>query len=258
MSKLFKILGVLFLAGVAIVIASLILLLLVESAEAKGRWDDAGHFGPTDRVGVVDWSDQKVIDVVGEVGQQMIGKATELSALSGEPVIRIFINSPGGSVVMGNVFIQAMESVKQRGSKLECAVSNIAASMAIHMLAHCDVRYVLSGGYLLFHEPRVGIGSPASPSELKVVMDGLIAATDTLDKYLRKQLGADEAFYNYHNIAQTLWQAELFQVTFPYFRMHIVQDIKLPKDKAQGMFNPIEGYSGDIGVYLPAEYIYNK
>lgn len=203
---------------------------------------------------IVSWEKEKVVDIVGEVGQQMFDKANQVRALSGEPVIRIFINSPGGSVVAGNIFIQAMDVAKARGSRIECAVSNLAASMGIHILAHCDVRMVLSGGYLLFHEPRVGISSPASPSELRVVMEQLIAATDTLDKYLQEQLGVSYDLYNFHNVAQTLWQAEIFNTMFPKFGLVIVRDIRLSDEQKQGLFDP-RGES-NLMHNLPRDYIW--
>jgi len=231
------------------------LLLLAEQADAMDRNQALVElFSPTE---VVDWSNEKVIDATGEVGPNAIRGAGEINAIAGAPVIRILINSPGGSVMTGNMFIQAMEVAKERGSRIDCVVTNLAASMAMHYLAHCDKRYVLKGGYLLFHEPRVGIMSPASPSELKTVYESLIAATYELDRYLQEQISARGTLYEYHNIAQTLWQVELFTLTFPKFKMDVIKDVKLPKMLEKKAFNPIgeELFNGKISS-LPYDFIY--
>jgi ATP-dependent protease ClpP protease subunit len=186
----------------------------------------------------IDWSKEKVIPIVGEVNVGILQQAQELEKQAGRPVIRIFINSPGGSVMAGNVFIQAMEVAKARGSRIDCAVSNLAASMGMHVFAHCDNRYILTGGYLLFHEPRVGIQSPVSPSEATTVRAGLLAATQELSLYLQKQLGVSDDVYNFHNIGQTLWSAASFKANIPEFRLTVVNDIRLPKG-IPSAFDPI-------------------
>jgi ATP-dependent protease ClpP protease subunit len=185
----------------------------------------------------IDWSSHNVISVVGEVGPQLVLKSKEMLSQT-DPIIRIFINSPGGSVVFGNQFIQAMEVVKYRGFKVECAVTNLAASMAMHILAHCDEKYVLDGGYLLFHEIRTGVRSPASPSELIEAIERMKILSESLDIYLRKELGATDYLYNFHNVAQTLWEVKVFNKMFPKFRTIVVKDVRLPASMDKYLFNP--------------------
>lgn len=119
----------------------------------------------------IDWSKDTIIPVVGEVDNQLIGQAGFIENLTNgdgtDKVVRIFINSPGGSVIAGNIFIQSMEVAKARGFRIKCAVSNIAASMAMHILTHCNERYVLKGGYLLFHEARVQVGGIMTAREMR-------------------------------------------------------------------------------------------
>lgn len=231
------------------------LLLLADQANAMDRNGALIEFFGDARG--VDWTNEKVIDATEEVNSNAIIGAGEINALAGAPVIRILINSPGGSVMTGNMFIQAMELAKERGSRIDCVVTNLAASMAMHYLAHCDKRFVLQGAYLLFHEPRVGIMSPASPSELKHVYEALEAATYTLDKQLRAEIGASNEVYDYHNIAQTLWQVELFRATFPKFKLVIIKDVKVPKTLMQKAFNPIGAGINSVNLlYLPYEFVY--
>jgi hypothetical protein len=91
----------------------------------------------------------------------------------------------------------------------------------------------------LFHEVRAGVQNPASPSELEAARDSMLAITEELDKYLRKAIGTSDEMYDKHNIAQTLWDVDVFARTFPNFRMTIIRDVRLPKSAEKYMFNPV-------------------
>lgn len=81
----------------------------------------------------------------------------KFSKASTEP-IDIVIDSPGGSVVTGFLFVNNMEAVKAKGITLRCFVNGVAASMAFQVLTHCDERYALSRSFLLWHRVRIYIG----------------------------------------------------------------------------------------------------
>lgn len=76
---------------------------------------------------------------------------------SKEP-IDIIINSPGGSVITGFLFINHMNQVKAEGIKIRCFVPEIAASMAFQILLQCNEKYVLERSFLLWHRVRVMYG----------------------------------------------------------------------------------------------------
>ena len=191
----------------------------------------------------IDWSKDTVIPVVGEVDSQLIGQAGFIENLINEDkpdkVIKIFINSPGGSVIAGNIFIQSMEVAKARGFRIKCAVSNIAASMAMHILTHCNERYVLKGGYLLFHEARVQVGGIMTSREMRRMAQSMDVMTYTLEEYMVDQLGCTPSFYREHNEGETMWTAETFQQNFPKFKLQLIRDLKVPKTVQQGVFKPI-------------------
>jgi ATP-dependent protease ClpP protease subunit len=191
----------------------------------------------------LDWSDKVVIPIIGEVGSSVIGQAGFVEQITNEAepskVLHIFINSPGGSVVAGNIFIQSMEVAKARGWKIECAVSNIAASMAMHILTHCDKRVILQNGYLLFHEARVQVGGAMTAREMRRNAQSMDAMTYELEEYMIDELGCSPAFYREHNEGETMWTAATFKQAFPKFNLIIVKDIKVPKDVKQGIFKPL-------------------
>jgi ATP-dependent protease ClpP protease subunit len=191
----------------------------------------------------VDWSKEdqsKIIVVSGEVGLPIIQLANDLTKQAGEPVIRILINSPGGSVLTGNIFIQAMENAKARGSKIDCLVTNMAASMGMHILAHCSNRQALNGAILLFHEARRGVSGSMTARELRRMSNSMEALTYSLEEYLVSELKCDPKFYREHNEGETMWTVAYFNQFFPGFKLNIVDSVVVPTDFNIDIFNPLK------------------
>jgi len=69
--------------------------------------------------------------------------------------IKVIIDSPGGSVYTGFKFIAQMKALQAQGTVIKCYVPGLAASMAFHILVHCDERNVLQESALLWHRARV-------------------------------------------------------------------------------------------------------
>lgn len=100
-------------------------------------------------------------EITGSTMQPVLGKVLSI-ALDKKvlPNLNIIISSPGGSVHAGFMFISTLRDVKARGTKLTCYVVGVAASMAFHILTHCDKRVVLTDSFLLWHRARVMINEP--------------------------------------------------------------------------------------------------
>jgi ATP-dependent protease ClpP protease subunit len=71
--------------------------------------------------------------------------------------LNIILNSPGGSVNAGLQFVGKMHDLQGRGTKLNCIVTGLAASMAFHILTQCDTRTVMAESFLLWHRVRTVI-----------------------------------------------------------------------------------------------------
>jgi len=78
-----------------------------------------------------------------------------LAAKQAPSEIKVIIDSPGGSVYTGFKFIVQMKALQARGTVIKCYVPGLAASMAFHILVHCDERNVLQESALLWHRARV-------------------------------------------------------------------------------------------------------
>lgn len=93
------------------------------------------------------------------VGESLVPLAREMlyRAQIGEKEIQLVIDSPGGEVGTGYMFIDALEAVKAYGVTVTCFVPHMAASMGYQIFMHCNKRYVLSHALLLWHHVRVDV-----------------------------------------------------------------------------------------------------
>lgn len=114
--------------------------------------------------------------------------------------VTIIISSPGGSVTEGMRFIDVMEEIKLRGTKINCVVIYGAASMAFQILAHCDTRIALATSMFLWHQPAVfAQGVMLNPDTLENILLDL-HATETLILSTLHRLPIDEKalLFHYH------------------------------------------------------------
>jgi len=87
------------------------------------------------------------------LGVEMVRRAD-----AGVKSVDLVINSPGGSVTTGFLFLNLMQDAQSKGLKVKCYVAGIAASMAFQILTYCDERHALDLSYLLWHRARVRLG----------------------------------------------------------------------------------------------------
>jgi ATP-dependent protease ClpP protease subunit len=152
---------------------------------------------------------KRSIIIQGEIaGQRILALGDRLEQLANESKepIDIAINSPGGSVIVGFLFVNRMESVRSRGIKLRCYVQDIAASMAFQMLMHCDERNVLERSFLLWHRVRVVVGgmfgSPMTAPQAATLARDLQAIDDLIIEELHTSMldiTFDDIMYHLEN-----------------------------------------------------------
>lgn len=70
--------------------------------------------------------------------------------------IFVYISSPGGSVVAGHNFIDALEALQQSGKKITC-IGDVSISMAFVLLQYCPVRQLRSSSVLMQHQMSLGL-----------------------------------------------------------------------------------------------------
>lgn len=151
----------------------------------------------------------KTIVIQGPIVNNVVGLADDLVKMSSEAdTVDILINSPGGSVFAGFIFINAMEVVRARGTKIRCLVTSMAASMAFQILAHCTDRYALPKALLLWHPVRISGTLTLTPQLAQSITANLVRVETKLVNDLRKFLILDDATFYQHYLAETLFTAE--------------------------------------------------
>lgn len=150
------------------------------------------------------------------------------AAKPGAP-IDIVINSPGGDVLTGFVFINVMEELKARGTPLRCFVPTIAASMAFQILVHCSERHVLDRAFLLWHRVRVVLGGglfatgvPLTAPQASELAKDLQETDDLILQEMVDAFGEDmeEDVIAYHFERETLHVGEQLSKALPTFITH--------------------------------------
>jgi len=111
-----------------------------------------------------------------------------LESESIESDIKLYINSPGGSVTDGLAIVDTMNYVK-------CDVSTtcigMAASMGAFILAAGarGKRYALPNSEILIHQPMGGIKAPAQTTDIKIMADNIIKTKMRLNQMLANYTG---------------------------------------------------------------------
>ena len=114
--------------------------------------------------------------------------------------IFIIIDSPGGSVMAGARFIQAMDRAKAAGSDIHCIVEGMAASMAMHIFGNCSVRYAFETSFLLWHPAFIYInGAPIGKEEADRISTQITLLVELFERRLIKALDIPlDVYYNYY------------------------------------------------------------
>jgi len=112
---------------------------------------------------------ERAVVIAGPIGRGNIiplgAELLKFTEKSKQPV-DIIINSPGGELMTGKMFLSFIEAVKSKGVKIRCFVPGVAASLAFTILVHCDERYALESGLLLWHGARVILNFQPITAEL--------------------------------------------------------------------------------------------
>lgn len=135
--------------------------------------------------------------------------AAQAEAHKNTDAITIVIDSPGGSAMVGGMFLTEMENLKALGVTVNCVVPGMAASMGFWMLAHCSNRYALSHAQLLFHRGRIVTGSqPLTAPVLITLAKGLFDLDNQQIADFEKFMPMDKETMMYHLENETMHTAK--------------------------------------------------
>lgn len=176
---------------------------------------------------------ERTLYISGPIGPDIVAQANtlvNLATASTDPVYLV-INSPGGSVLPGMQFLQAMRIAKRRGADVNCVVPVMAASMAFQIFAECSNRYAFETSLLLWHPMWMNAGK-LNRDQAEKVVDSFERLELPFIQTLRDELQiSDEDFYKHYR--WETWHTGLsLQLLSPKFFTMVDQVIGAP-----GIFN---------------------
>lgn len=143
----------------------------------------------------------RIVLVEGEIRdlKEQSKKLMELAVQDSAPIY-VFIDSYGGSVIAGGMFIQAIDRVKSYGVEVRCVVEGVAASMAMHIFANCSKRYAFETSLLLWHPAyRYVRGAAITEKVAERISKQIKLLTELYEMRLKKALALkDEVYYEYY------------------------------------------------------------
>jgi len=114
-------------------------------------------------------TDSNHIGVTGPVTDRSVRRWTrELTACTADPMY-VYINSPGGSVVAGHGFVNALRHKKDGGQKVVC-IAEFAASMAFIILQACEDRVVMDHSIAMQHQMSLVVGGSLGASRSRMAL----------------------------------------------------------------------------------------
>lgn len=152
--------------------------------------------------------------------------------------IDMLISSPGGSVIAGFMFLNRMNTLQARGTKFNCYVLDMAASMAFQILTQCDSRVSLPTSFLLWHGVRVGSADVTAKQAISLAqdlkrMDELILLQLEQSLDLSADPSSNRRKILFHFDRETLWTGLSLHASDPSFLdLGTFEDVLSRQDKA--------------------------
>ena len=119
----------------------------------------------------IDLADKFVLVLEGTVNDwKMKALADKMDDVEKDGVVSLVINSYGGSVDAGLVFINKLEAMKAQGKvkSLNCYIQNNAMSMAAIISSYCDGVLIHKFGSFMHHEASYGVQGQQSQIRSRV------------------------------------------------------------------------------------------
>lgn len=175
--------------------------------------------------------------------------------------VTIIINSPGGEVLSGIVFINGMLALKARGISVDCYVTNMAASMAFQIYTQCSRRFALNTSFLLWHGVRTSYMGTVT-SAIASSMHSVLARIDQMIfSQLTNSLSLPGDEIRDHFDEETLWSGEQLSAdTTGFLRVQsaypeLVEVLNTGKVVTSAPYTKFLDLGAFFSIWRPYEYL---
>lgn len=147
-----------------------------------------------------------------------LGKAlVQMAKSDTNSPIDLIINSPGGEVLTGRLFISYMLEARRLGASIRCFVPQFAASMAFSILLYCTERHAVVNSFLLWHRVRTGVRGVLTAPDAEALAEDLRNADQIVVDELEKYMTIPTDVIMHHFNRETLHQAGQLHALDPDF-----------------------------------------
>jgi len=179
---------------------------------------------------IVDVNPARLVRIVGVIDAQILTAATRIRTLSSagkdaRKPIYVMLNSPGGEVFPGSIFISSIKQARLAGTPVICFSAVYAASMAFNIMMHCSERYILESTRLLFHPVRIQTYEPLTAPMMRKYAAGMDRLDGKLIKFISDEMRVDISVISENYYEETFWKGEELSELSPTF-FKIADDIR--------------------------------
>jgi ATP-dependent Clp protease protease subunit len=164
----------------------------------------AANIGFSQELRTIILTDKNTVSFNDEFNDMTVAKKQtelfQLAASSPEKDLYLVMNSPGGSVFAGSLFIDTVKAL----NKNVHTITIFSASMAYHTVQGLGKRLILPSGMLMSHRAYVGGLKGQFPGELNTRIKMLMDSTEELDKIAASRVGMSLEDYK-KSIHDELW-----------------------------------------------------
>lgn len=153
------------------------------------------------KIKTINLDPERTILILGEVGNNALNAAQtikELEDQSNDPIYLI-LDSPGGSVIDGNVLVSAIES---SSAPVYTVCHRICASMAAVIHQYGKQRMMIDRSVLMFHQASAS--SQGTIDEMKSMTDFLYNYIEKTERFIANRAGMPYEQYKLSNM-QNIW-----------------------------------------------------
>jgi ATP-dependent protease ClpP protease subunit len=169
----------------------------------------------------------RTLRVEGSISKDIVKTANQLMNLANKSrkPIYIVINSQGGLVAPGSIFLNAMQAVQARGVKLFCIVPTMAMSMAMTIFATCQHRYAMPHARLLWHRMSFGLRGRLTIQDLSIKLKEYRAIEKAILDPVRNIMKMPEVIFRYHLDNETQHVASILKASVSPKAFEIIEDV---------------------------------
>ncbi len=178
---------------------------------------------------------------------------TKLAANPAVKEITLVLDSPGGSVAEGLLFIQQMSQAKAAGKTIRCIGTGKVISMAFYIYSECDSRFALNDTLLLWHPIRIFFMGVLTAQKADTISTDIGNLERPMAERMRSRMEAPEDYFYNHFYRETLHRGESLAADLPNFLTIVDGVVGMPSTQLWQDMSPNSPDGDDSELIFPLD-----